>query len=357
MANAFYNRGASFNPDELADGDAIEAEFDSVVRGFNDIETRVDTNKAGYPTQTFHVAPATETTHAVRKEQLDTSISSLNNSIAATNDAAVQLKTEVDTKLPSASYTAADVLAKVKTVDGTGSGLDADLLGGYAGNQYARSFISELVAGSNWNDAITYGAYKVNGANAGVSGAPPCSYGLGVLVVEVAEVGGEGRLQQTYYPHNKDMDKFFYHRMRNQGVWTEWSLLWRGDAPYAKSNILGTVNQSSGVPTGAVIERGSNANGQYVKFADGTLICTQIGKIVLTDATLYGDFDGNWAASFLGSPVLSAAVHEVYFGGARFAMSLRQVFSDDVKYRVTISSSYGSTLNYTVKVMAIGRWF
>ena len=44
MANAFYNRGASFNPDELADGDAIEAEFDSVVRGFNDIETRVDAN-------------------------------------------------------------------------------------------------------------------------------------------------------------------------------------------------------------------------------------------------------------------------------------------------------------------------
>lgn len=33
MANDFYNRGASFNPDELADGDAIEAEFDAVARG------------------------------------------------------------------------------------------------------------------------------------------------------------------------------------------------------------------------------------------------------------------------------------------------------------------------------------
>lgn len=40
------------------------------------------------------------------------------------------LNTEVGTKLDTASYTAADVLTKIKTVDGTGSGLDADLLDG-----------------------------------------------------------------------------------------------------------------------------------------------------------------------------------------------------------------------------------
>lgn len=40
------------------------------------------------------------------------------------------LNTEVGTKLASSDYTAADVLTKIKTVDGTGSGLDADLLDG-----------------------------------------------------------------------------------------------------------------------------------------------------------------------------------------------------------------------------------
>jgi hypothetical protein len=40
------------------------------------------------------------------------------------------INTEVGTKLDSSSYTAADVLTKIKTVDGTGSGLDADLLDG-----------------------------------------------------------------------------------------------------------------------------------------------------------------------------------------------------------------------------------
>lgn len=43
---------------------------------------------------------------------------------------------------------------------------------------------------------------------------------------------------------------------------------------YNTANIVGIVSQSDGVPTGAIIERGSNANGEYVKFADGTLIST-----------------------------------------------------------------------------------
>jgi DNA-binding FrmR family transcriptional regulator len=39
--------------------------------------------------------------------------------------------TKADNALPASSYTAADVLTKIKTVDGTGSGLDADLLDGH----------------------------------------------------------------------------------------------------------------------------------------------------------------------------------------------------------------------------------
>ena len=35
----------------------------------------------------------------------------------------------------------------------------------------------------------------------------------------------------------------------------------------------GTVTESGGTPTGAILERGSNANGEYTKYADGALIC------------------------------------------------------------------------------------
>jgi len=41
----------------------------------------------------------------------------------------------------------------------------------------------------------------------------------------------------------------------------------------ATSVMVGTVSQSAGVPTGALMEVGSNANGSFEKYACGTLIC------------------------------------------------------------------------------------
>lgn len=54
---------------------------------------------------------------------------------------------------------------------------------------------------------------------------------------------------------------------------------------YAQDSILGAVSQSGGVPTGAILERGNNANGEYVKYADGTLICTASRALVYTGSS------------------------------------------------------------------------
>jgi len=53
------------------------------------------------------------------------------------------LNTEVGSKLDSALYTAADVLTKIKTVDGSGSGLDADTVDGF--EQATTNTVSTLV--------------------------------------------------------------------------------------------------------------------------------------------------------------------------------------------------------------------
>lgn len=42
---------------------------------------------------------------------------------------------------------------------------------------------------------------------------------------------------------------------------------------YTRTNAVGTVTQSGGTPTGAIVESGTNANGSYTKYADGTMIC------------------------------------------------------------------------------------
>jgi hypothetical protein len=62
--------------------------------------------------------------------------------------------TQVNTKLDSSAYTATDVLSKVKTVDGVGSGLDADLLDGKQGNEYA---LKTKVITEAPSDGKTYG--------------------------------------------------------------------------------------------------------------------------------------------------------------------------------------------------------
>jgi len=65
---------------------------------------------------------------------------------------AAALATGIAAKLDSADYTASDVLTKIKTVDGAGSGLDADLLDGQSSAYYAvettrSSNAAELAAG------------------------------------------------------------------------------------------------------------------------------------------------------------------------------------------------------------------
>jgi hypothetical protein len=66
-------------------------------------------------------------------------LDTLNELAAAINDDASYastITTALGLKLDSSSYTASDVLTKLKTVDGAGSGLDADLLDGNSSAHY-----------------------------------------------------------------------------------------------------------------------------------------------------------------------------------------------------------------------------
>jgi len=64
-------------------------------------------------------------------------------------------------------------------------------------------------------------------------------------------------------------NQFFRVKSRTDGLWSSWVRY------LTTGNLLGAVSQSAGVPTGAVIESGSNANGRYTKFASGLLECRQ----------------------------------------------------------------------------------
>jgi hypothetical protein len=80
------------------------------------------------------------------------------------------LNTEVGTKLATSTYTAADVLTKIKTVDGVGSGLDADLLDGLSTSSSDTSGNTVVTRSSGNFSAGTITAALVGNVTGNVTG-------------------------------------------------------------------------------------------------------------------------------------------------------------------------------------------
>jgi hypothetical protein len=134
---------------------------------------------------------------------------------------------------------------------------------------------------------------------------------------------------------------------------------------YGKTNILGTVSETSGVPTGAVIERGSNANGEFVKFADGTMQCFH--RLQLT-FSVTSEINATWTfpAAFSGSPRIASIISD---DGTSMAPVLSQVTNPSISdaagassttlrlFRFVGATNFVSGDTCFVETTAIGRWF
>ncbi len=125
----------------------------------------------------------------------------------------------------------------------------------------------------------------------------------------------------------------------------------------AVAPIVGTVSQSGGVPSGAIIERGSNANGNFTRYADGTLECWHTtspathaaGAEVITPWTLPS------------APVLNSdAITLVSVSGPNSTQNytntkLSAVISS--ASTITIRSIFSAAQGYSFSLYFKGRWF
>lgn len=131
----------------------------------------------------------------------------------------------------------------------------------------------------------------------------------------------------------------------------------------AVADIVGTVNQSGGVPTGAIMEAGSNANGEYIKYADGTLITrslySDIGLAVNTAAGVLfrsATLTQLYPASFFDQPKVSLNMYK----GVNdvFRLSAQQHPSGSGYMTFSVSSSVSTAaVAMQCSIIAIGRWF
>lgn len=142
-------------------------------------------------------------------------------------------------KLNASVYTAADVLAKIKTVDGEGSGLDADFLDGKD---------SLTVITERWGAATTSGVKDWNHVSNTRPGSgytlllgsdengPGGSDYFHAVNFEYSSRDGTGNVTQFAVPYGNSL-RAMYMRARYGGTWSAWQKLYDSGNPPTPSEV------------------------------------------------------------------------------------------------------------------------
>lgn len=173
----------------------------------------------------------------------------------------------------------------------------------------------------------------------------------------LVERNGASTMFQKY--RGNGSNNVWTRRWNSSIGWGSWHL------EFSRPNILATVAQSGGVPTGGLIERASNANGRYVRFADGTQLCSGIATLTYINSGL---LSGTWTfpAAFLNASELGVTAN-VSAGTASFATASLDEIGAVLTGTVSASSAalqlrphpgvtFGASDETDVLVTAIGRW-
>lgn len=157
-------------------------------------------------------------------------------------------------------------------------------------------------------------------------------------LAEIGLAGGDGFTIKAFDGNT------WYEALRVDAATRE--LLAGEAAIYHRDNLLGTVELSGGVPAGAVLERGTDANGSWLRLADGTQICSHRVAASTSAATLW-----TYPMAFDAAPVvtgtaeakaLSVLCHDAAPGASSASFSLRD--------------GAGARRADMAHLLAVGRW-
>ncbi|WP_323891060.1 hypothetical protein [Aeromonas caviae] len=207
--------------------------------------------------------------------------------------------------------------------------------------------------------------------NPGASSSPDVAqYGHG-FAVNPGSNGAVGVWSSQFAVTHGTPNKLWHRTGINGAAQGNWKKIYTSDdkptalelGVVATSNVVGTVSQSSGVPTGAIIERGTFTGGEYVKYSDGTMM--QWGRLSISNKAVTSAagvlFQSaaidtvTYGPAFVGNPSPSA-LFLYSSGGARpwpvLASSTATYASFVLQCGMSVSAMAG---DYVWQVM--GRWF
>ncbi|KSV64048.1 hypothetical protein N185_35360 [Sinorhizobium sp. GW3] len=255
--------------------------------------------------------------------------------------------------LPTADTLAYFNGAATAALTAFGADARALLAGGIIGNTQLPTRIrqtgSYLQAANDLDNVSQSGWVNVPSANVALVNGPPSAAGGGVLTL-VFDPTTKVQIYAQVVTQNRMFIRY------QAGTWSAWAEI------FNSQTILGTVAQSAGVPTGKVIERGANANGEYVRFADGTQICNmRIAALQSCNISFGTMYYGSASFTFPNSFASAASI--VLNGAARPGGQIVMVCAEYSTMTVSngtvflLSPLSFTNINTDLRLTAIGRWF
>lgn len=203
---------------------------------------------------------------------------------------------------------------------------------------------------TSFTAALIPGLYRY--AEASAVGAPVSGGGFaGYALVLGGASGHAGVIAWRAVADAADQRIWFGARTAATGPMV-WTALWH------QGDLLGTVAQSGGRATGAVLQHGSNGNGQFERRASGWMACARTDLstpgVTLPAGSLFQSADVTWTfpSAFLTgeAPVVSVAGDHADAVGA----SITAVSATAVTFRLVAHSPIPDAV--PLRAVATGRW-
>lgn len=175
--------------------------------------------------------------------------------------------------------------------------------------------------------------------------------GVVYIALRGALSNGSAHNQLVFYGTVIGGDANLFRRVRSSEI-TVITEIYKAATP-----IINSENAVNPIAYGGIIERGSNANGEYVKFADGTLICThQITCTYSSDS----DFRGVWTFPVFFSKNAQVSFQQTEFGTniytPRSIISYGQSFGVVGALVLTHSGTVLVSDTTILNAIAVGTW-
>lgn len=205
----------------------------------------------------------------------------------------------------------------------------------------------------DWNNIINPGWHPDLAQGSGANGPGSSAYFF------VFVLNRSGILTQYAYPYGNSITAtsgaITWQRGKDAtSTWTPWR-------PVA-APLTGTVSHTGGVPTGAIIEQGTNTNGNYTRFADGTqIVYGGAADGVMTASVATGGgfqsaalYDRTFPVAFSAPPFVTPVPFYFDGGGGRGWATVSSRTSTGTSL---IGHGFSSGSQVFGTYIAVGRWF